>query len=98
MGKLYDGTRQLKDGTEEFSERMDTIDDEITDEADRVIAEKTGKDVSVRSFTSSRNGEVDSVQFVISVPAVEKPEEAETEAPQEERKGFLDKLRGLFQH
>ena len=96
LGKLYDGTLQLKDGTTEFMDRMDTIDTEITDEADRVIAEKTGKNVAVSSFTSPKNGLVDSVQFVISIPAIEAPEEEEEPVVEEEKTSFIDKIGNLF--
>ena len=95
--KLTDGATEMKDGADEFNAETEDIDARITDAADDVIARRTGANVPTISFADPRNGEIASVQFVISAPAIkaETPEE-EPDEPEEE-KSFTDRFGDLFE-
>lgn len=50
------------------------MDTQIRDQIDDTLAEISGSDAPVVSFVSDKNGNVDSVQFVIKTDAIEKQE------------------------
>ena len=91
-----DGAQEMKDGTDEFRSETADIGDTIREKIDDMIAEKTGSDVEIASFTDPRNADVDNVQFVITTPSIHvaSAETEEAEAPAEE--GILQKIRNLF--
>ncbi|MBE5955444.1 MAG: hypothetical protein E7253_03230 [Lachnospiraceae bacterium] len=96
VGKLNDGTGQLKNGTGEFVANTSGIGTKVDQEIDSMTSSLTGKDVKVTSFTSEKNENIKSVQFVIQAEGVETPETVE-EAPQEtEKLTFWQKLLRLF--
>lgn len=94
--KLMGGASEMKGGADEFSAETEDIDTRIADAADEIIARRTGANVPTVSFADARNGEIASVQFVISTPPVkvETPQE-EPEEPEEE-KSFTDRFGDLF--
>ncbi|MGN0333772.1 MAG: hypothetical protein ACI4D9_12285 [Lachnospiraceae bacterium] len=100
--ELYDGSKDMKDGTEEmasgtqeFYDETKDMDTEITDELDKKIDEMTGKDIEVKSFTSEKNKNVDSVLFVMKTPEISVPEEEEV-VETEKKATVMDKIKDLF--
>ena len=61
-----------------------------------MIADKTGSDVEISSFTDARNADVDNVQFVITTPAVRTASVQNEEETVPEETGVLEKIRNLF--
>ena len=61
-----------------------------------MIADKTGSEVQLTSFTDPRNTEVDNVQFVITTPAIRVTSVHAETAEQPENTGILEKIRNLF--
>ena len=96
VNDLLDGAQEMKDGTGEFCSETADINDTITDKIDAMIAEKTGSDVQLTSFTDPRNTEVDNVQFVITTPAIRVSSVSAEEDEQPESTSVLEKIRNLF--
>lgn len=96
VNDLLDGAQEMKDGTGEFRSETADINDTITDKIDAMIAEKTGSDVQLTSFTDPRNTEVDNVQFVITTPAIRVSSVSAEEDKQPESTSVLEKIRNLF--
>lgn len=69
--ELRDGTGEMQDGTGEFREKTKNIDSEMQDKVDDKIEEMTGSGVETGSFVSEKNTKVDSVLFVMKIPAIE---------------------------
>lgn len=94
--KLYDGTDTLKEGTTEFKEKTDNLSSEVSDEIDDMVNELTGSDVEVESFVSSKNTNIQAVQFVIKTSGISKTA-TETETTEvSESLTFIQKLFKLF--
>lgn len=94
--ELYDGSTELQDGTSEFDEKTSTMDTQVQDQIDEMLESISGGNKKVVSFTSSKNTNIDSVQFVIKTAAIEKPEEAVTETKTETKRTFWQKVKDLF--
>ena len=45
---------------------------QISDVVDEMVSSVTGKDVAVKSFVSSKNTEINSVQIVLKTESIEK--------------------------
>lgn len=94
--ELYEGTQSMSEGIGTFKNETSGLQDEIDDKIDTMIESFTGGDYEVKSFVSEKNANVSSVQFVIQTGAV-KAEETEEKVNQEEnKKGFMDKVKDLF--
>lgn len=63
---------------------------------DEMLDSITGGDSETTSFVSSKNGKVDSVQFVIKTSAIEKPEAAKKETTEETKTSLSEKFLNLF--
>lgn len=94
--KLDNGAADLSDGTKEFYEKTDDMDTQVQDAIDDMIDEMSGGNSETESFVSDKNKNVESVQFVIKTAAIEKKEVVKEEKTESEKKGFLEKLLGLF--
>lgn len=92
---LYEGTTKLSDGTGELNDKTSNLDGEINDEVDGMISELTGNLEQVVSFVSEKNTNVESVQFVIKTPAIEK-EEAEVIEEKTESLSIWQRFISLF--
>lgn len=92
---LYKGTNSLTDGTGEFKDKTSGLDKKVDDEIDSMIENFAGGDFEVESFVSSKNKNVDSVQFVIKTYSIEKTE-VKQEEKVEEPLNFWQKLLKLF--
>ena len=71
-GKLATGAAQLKSGTSQFRQKTSGLDAQVSDVVDEMVSSVTGRDVAVKSFVSSKNTEIESVQFVLKTKAIEK--------------------------
>ena len=98
LGKLLFGLGELKDGTSEFVDKTSDLDGEVRDKIDEIIAEKTGEDAVVTSFTDPRNTDVDMVQFVITTRSITAPEVATPTEETEKEMTLLDRVKSLFHH
>lgn len=82
-------------GTQTFYDKTGNIDDQILDGIDDAINEFSGKDYKVKSFVSSKNKNVKSVQFVMKTEGITK-EEKETKTTESTKSTIIDKIKGLF--
>lgn len=92
--ELKKGTSKLSDGASQLHENVSGTDERISDEIDKITSEMTGSD-EVRSFISSKNNNVSSVQFVLRTEPVKK-EEVNAESEEKEEPGLLEKFINLF--
>ena len=92
---LYEGTSKLSNGTNELNDKTSNLDGEINDEVDSMVSELSGNLEEVISFVSEKNTNVESVQFVIKTPAIEK-EEVEVVEEQTESLSIWKKFINLF--
>lgn len=94
--ELKDGTEELVEGTGEFENKTSDIDTEVSDMIDDTIDELTGKNVEIKSFVSDKNTNVDSVLFVLKIPAIEKAEEEEKEEENSKEESIWDRFLNIF--
>lgn len=93
--ELTDGVNKLADGTQTFYDKTGNIDDQILDGIDEAISEFSGKDYKAKSFVSSKNKNVKSVQFVMKTEGITKEEKKE-QTTTKEKTSIIDKLKNLF--
>ena len=96
MDDLRSGTGALAEGTAALREQTDGMDQKVAEGIDGMLAGLTGSGEKPVSFASAKNGQVDAVQFVIRVPAIEKPAPAAEEPAPAEDEGFWQRLADLF--
>ncbi|WP_195999475.1 hypothetical protein [Clostridium sp. 1001271B_151109_B4] len=72
VAELKDGTMELSKGTTELNDKTANLDTEITDEIDKMVDDLDGTSDEIVSFTSEKNTNVKSVQFVIKTPEIKK--------------------------
>lgn len=94
--ELYDGSSELQDGTSEFNEKTSDMDTQVQDQIDEMLASVSGGDKEVVSFASSKNTNIDSVQFVIKTTSIKKTEETVIETKTETKRTFWQKVKDLF--
>ncbi len=101
--KLYDATKQLRDGATTLAEGTNTMNEEVSgmhteidDKIDEVMDSLQGNG-EVVSFTSNKNTNVTSVQFVLKTDAIKKAESEVVEESTDKEESFLDKLKALFE-
>lgn len=96
--ELHDGTGEMQEGTGEFREKTKDIDSEMQNKVDDKVEEMTGSGIETGSFTSGKNAKVDSVLFVMKIPAIEIPVDEEAADHQEEVKeiSVIQKILDLF--
>ena len=100
--ELSDGLSELNSGTTELSDGTQTLQTE-TDQAMTTVADKlsgllgsSDSDEGTPSFTSSKNGNVDSVQFVIKTEEIKVPETKTVSTEQTAELNVWQKLLKLF--
>lgn len=96
IAALYEGSGELKDGTDELRTETSGMDQEIEDQINELLDSISGGEKEVRSFTSEKNKNIESVQFVIKTEGIEIPEEQEEIVEETEKESFMEKLTGLF--
>lgn len=94
--ELHSGALKLKDGTSELRSETNGMNGKISDKIDEMLDSITGGDEAVVSFTSDKNTDIASVQFVIKTEAIEIPEAPEEEPAAEEELNFWQKVLRLF--
>ena len=92
---LTDGVNKLADGTQTFYDKTGNIDDQILDGISDVIDKFSGKDYKVKSFVSSKNKNVKSVQFVMKTKGITKEEKKEKKEDTK-KVSIIDKIKNLF--
>ena len=95
MEELRDGISKLKEGTAEFFDEISGLKGEIHDKVSEMIDELKGSGI-LRSFTSDKNTDVESVQFVIKTEAISIAEPTQEETTTVETLSFWQKLIRLF--
>lgn len=95
-GGLYDGVAELHDGTAKLSEETAKMPGRIQAEIDDMLNQYTGSDFEPISFTSSKNGRTDLVQFVLKCDGIERPEETKAVEAEAGAETFWDRLIALF--
>lgn len=93
---LSNGSKELKDGTQEFYDQTDGMDTKIEATMNEMIDSLTGGDSETESFVSEKNGNIDSVQFVIKTDAIEKKEKEKKVEKKAEETSVVEKFRNLF--
>lgn len=93
---LCDGAKDMSEGTGEFRTETSGMDEKIDEEIDSILDAIGGSMENPVSFVSSKNTNVDSVQFVIRTDSVKKQETVKTEAVVEEEPSLLQKFLNLF--
>ena len=68
--ELLDGATQMKDGTTEFLNETTGANDIITNLVDNIISSISGSSFQLTSFVSSKNENINAVQFVIQTEAI----------------------------
>ena len=89
VGDLHDGTKKLHEATSDLPKQM-------TEEIDQMISAYDKSDFDAVSFVSTKNENVNSVQFVLKTENITSEEPDTTEEHVEEEKGFWVRLIDLF--
>lgn len=94
---LWDGTKQLSQATDKLNNKTSGIGAKTENEIDKVLETINGNDEPTVSFVSSKNENVDSLQFVIKCKAIEVEQTQEdAEETEDESLNFWQKLLRLF--
>ena len=91
---LYNGTISLSNGTSLFTSEVNNID--IESIMNDMIKEMTGSDIETKSFTSSKNTKVKSVQFVITGQKIKEEKKVIQTKEKKETSSLIDKISDLF--
>lgn len=95
--QLADGTKELHDGTLDIDTQMDDLIDEMIDKIMEDMEGDMSYETELPSFTSSENGNVSQLQFVIMTEAIPAYEEPVQEIPAEvENENFWTRFLDLF--
>ncbi len=94
--KLFEGSAELKDGTAEFADEAAKFSDDADKEISEMLDSVNGKSSSTVSFTSDKNTNVRSLQFVIKTTAIEKAETENNTVEADSSKSLWDKFLDLF--
>ncbi len=96
MSTLQAGVQVLCEGTQEFYDQTDGMDTKIEDTMDEMLDSITGGDSETESFVSEKNGNIDSVQFVIKTAEISKEEATVQETEKETKQSVWEKFVQLF--
>ncbi len=94
--ELYKGSVKLSNGVAELKDRTSNLDTRIEDKVNEMLSDFRGDKGELKSFTSSKNTNIKSVQFVYKIDAIEKPESVNEVTNVEENFNFWQKLMRLF--
>lgn len=95
-GELSEGVSQLADGIGTLNKETQKMPEEIKTKIDEMLEEYTNSDFTPISFVSSKNQNVESVQFVFSTEEIKKAEVKTEKKTKETKEGVWEKLKGLF--
>ncbi len=93
---LVDGVGKIKDGTRDLRDNTTGLSSKLTDKIDELIDPLTGGDGTLLSFTSPKNTEISTVQFVMHTKAIELPEKIIPETTPEEDLNLFQRILHLF--
>ena len=85
----------MKEGTEEFKDKTDDIDQQIQDEIDDMLDKIAGSDYTPVSYASSDNTDIGLVQFAVRTDDIKVKEEV-VEEKEETQETIWDKVKKLF--
>lgn len=94
--KLVEGSEALKEGNSKLDREADKMKTEAKNKIDNLMGNVNGSKKPVQSFVSSKNTNVNSLQFAMKTDSVEKPVEKKPEAKEKEKETFFKKLFKLF--
>lgn len=90
------GSRQLADGTDQLQRETDGMDEKIRETMDEMTKDLLPKEFDPVSFVSSKNKNIEVVQFVMMGPAINLPAENGSEEPISQSKTIWDRIVDLF--
>lgn len=93
---LYRGTASLAEGTGTFAKESGGMKDKVNNQIDDMIEQYSDQDYKPVSFVSEKNTNVDSVQFVLQIPKIEKKEKEVPKKEQAKEKNLWQKFIALF--
>lgn len=96
LNQLYNGAVKLNDGTTTLKNKTSNLDTTIEDKINKMLENIKGENKEITSFTSDKNTNVKSVQFVIKSDAIIKPKVEENNDNDKQHIGFWKKLTNLF--
>lgn len=103
FGSLLQGSAQLQQGTAELAggaQQMQSETSGMTDQVTGILDSAKGLlgsgDFRPISFVSNNNNQVNSVQFLMTTPAIQKEQETKTQDTQEKKLSFWQKILQLF--
>lgn len=104
VGSLDSGAKELSEGVGALAGGLDILNAktekmpaQIRESIDNMIGKYTNTDFEPISFTSSKNKNVESVQFVLSTEGIEKAEVAKEKTEKEKEEGVWEKFLQLFE-
>lgn len=95
VDSLNAGASSLNQGTQEFYNQAKTMDKQVENQIQDVLDSIQGNDSKTKSFVSSKNTKVESVQFVMKTDDIHK-EEKEVKKTETQELNFWQKLLKLF--
>lgn len=93
---LSNGTGRLAEGTGQLRKGTSSIDSEVDAAVDKLLESFTGGDFEQASYMSSKNKDVDYVQFIMMTDGVDELVHEAPEKVEEKRLTFWDRLLALF--
>ncbi|MCI6464847.1 MAG: hypothetical protein MSA90_05215 [Faecalicatena sp.] len=94
--QLSNGVSQLADGLGTLNKETQKMPDEMKKRIDEMMDKYTNQDFVPISFTSSKNQNVVSVQFVLSTDEIKKEEVKSEKTEEKTKEGVWEKLMDLF--
>lgn len=95
-GELSSGTSDLHDGSGELRDETHSLPEDMQAEIDAFLESYDHTDFEPRSFVSTKNDRIGVVQFVLKTKEIKHPEVDEEEKDAEEKKGFWEMVKRLF--
>ncbi len=96
-GSLADGAGTMNLAMAEFDAQVSTLPQTMRERIDELVADYDFPAFDPVSFTSPENGSTTAVQFVMTTPAIEKPEPPAEETPEQPAQTIWDRFLALFQ-
>lgn len=93
---LYRGASDLYEGTNELRDKTTGMTDKFNDKLDEILDPLRGIGDPTKSFVSSKNTDIDMVQFVMHTDAIKKPEVPVAEPEPEPELNFFERILKLF--
>lgn len=94
--KLDSGVGDFADGIKEFHTETKGLPDKVQEQIDEMLEDFDTSDIEIVSFTSPKNKDIASVQFVLSAEGIKKEEMKEEIMEEKEEENFFTRLRDLF--